>query len=206
MVMSRVLRSSLALFCVLVGLAVLSAAPCMAADTGGDAGGKLLDVDWKAMLTTVAVFALLLFVLSKTAWKPILNGLKQREETIQKALDDAKEANEKARQLITDYEQKLETAKDEAAAIADEARRDAQTIRSQIEEDGRKTAAETVARAKVEIEQIAAKARESVVNEAAGLATAAAAKIVKGRLSDDDHAALVSDVVADFAAKHRKDA
>lgn len=190
---------TLLVFSTLVLLGIVCATPAFAADAG--AKKTLLDIDLYALVASIIVFLVLLVVLSKTAWKPILKGLKTREETIQSALDEAKAANEQARDLIKQYEEKLDAAREEASAIADEARRDAQDIKAQIEADARKTADETVARAKVEIEQASAKAWDGIVRDAASIATEAAGRIVSGKLSPEGHAEIVAGVVSDFSAK-----
>ena len=185
----------------LLGLAWATALPAWAADAADGKKPGLLDVDIYTMATAVVVFIVLLLVLSKFAWRPILDGLRKREETIQNALDEAKAANEKARELIAQYETKLDAAREEAQAIAEEARRDAQDIKAQIETDARKAADETVARAKVEIEQASAKAWDQIVRDAASIASEAAGRIVSGKLSPEGHAEIVAGVVSDFAAR-----
>lgn len=188
------------LLATVVVIGVACATPAFAAEAG-EKKPTLLDFDMYALIASIIVFVVLLVVLSKFAWKPILAGLEKREATIQGALDEAKSANEQARDLIAQYESKLEAARQEAAAIAEEARRDAQDIRAQIEADARKTADETVARAKVEIEQASAKAWDQVVRDAASIATEAASRIVSGKLSPEGHAEVVAGVVSDFASK-----
>ncbi len=182
-------------------LLVTCVAPAFAADAADGKKPTLLDIDMYALIASIIVFVVLLVVLSKTAWKPILAGLKQREDTIQGALDEAKAANEQARDLIAQYESKLEAARQEAAAIADEARRDAQDIKAQIEATARKNADETVARAKVEIDQAAAKAWDGIVRDAASIATEAPGRIVAGKPSPEGHPAIGSGVVSDFAKR-----
>jgi F-type H+-transporting ATPase subunit b len=175
---------------------LLAAPAAWAAEGGGQS--DLLDFDLVTALATIVVFVVLLVVLTAFAWKPILKGLQAREATIQKALDDAAKAHEQAKALIADYERRIENARQEAQSIFDEARRDAQDIRRQIEEDGRKRADETVERSRREVEQLHAKAWERLVRDAAAVATEAASRIVKRELTPESHAALVADVVREF--------
>lgn len=183
-------------------LAALCASPAFAGETAEAEGGgadALMNVDILTAIISIVVFLILLLVLSKTAWKPILGALKQREETIAKALDDAKAANEKAQETIRLYEAKLQTAKDEALEIADEARKDAAEIRARLQADAKAEADDIVARAKRDIEQQTAKAWDLIVRDAAGVATEAAQRIIGKELTDEGHAALVADVVSQFA-------
>ena len=193
---SRALRVLAVLGLTLV-LFAAAATPAFAADDGEKPG--LLDINWWEVGITIAVFVILLIVLSKTAWGPILGALKKREETISKALDDAKAANEAAQAKIAEYDARLQTAKEEALAIAEEAKKDAEDIRARIRDEAQQEASDTVARAKREIEQASAKAWDGVVRDAASMSTMAAERIIGKQLDDAGHAALVAQVVAEFA-------
>lgn len=173
------------------------ASPAWAAEEGGGLqwGDQL---DWRTILTSIGVFLLLLVVLAKTAWKPILEGLQKREETIKKALDDAEAAHQKAKALITEYEGKIDQAREEAQSIFDEARRDAEDIRGQIEAEAKVRADETIERASREIDQHMTKAWDGLVRDAASIATQAAGKIIGAQLDEQGHANLVAGVVRDF--------
>jgi F-type H+-transporting ATPase subunit b len=185
-----------ALFALAIFLTLSCAAPAWAAEARSlDLGEQL---NWWSIGTSIAIFLLVLVVLAKTAWKPILNGLQKREETIKKALDDAKAAHEQAKALITEYEAKIDKAREEAQAIFDETRRDAQEIRAGIEEDARKSAEETIARSAREIEQQHAKAWDKLVREAAAIAGEAAKRIIQKELSPEGHAEIVASVVSEF--------
>ena len=190
---------------ILLLLVSAGAAPAWASEGAEKAQLDLGEqLNWPSVITSIVVFLVLLWVLSKVAWKPILEGLHQREETIKKALDDAAAANEQAKALILEYEAKLETAREEGKAILEETRRDAQDLRAQIEADASQKADETVDRAKREIEQITAKAWDGLVRDAASVATQAASQIIQKALSPEGHAEIVSGVVADLAARRAR--
>ncbi len=192
---------TLFIFAVLLVLFGAIASPAFAGEAGANEDPLGLEdmLDYKTILVSIVVFGLLLIVLSKTAWRPILDGLQQREATIKKALDDAEAAHAKAKALIAEYEGKIDGAREESQAIFDEARRDAGDISAQIEEDARTRADETVERAKREINQLTTKAWDGLVRDAAALATEAAGKIIEQELSADGHAALVAGVVSKFS-------
>src|SRR5207302_5294192 len=75
---------------------------------------------------TVVVFLVLVFVLSRFAWKPMLAGLKQREDSIRGALAEAAKAREEAHALRTQLQQEMGQAHEKVRAIIEEAKRDAQ--------------------------------------------------------------------------------
>lgn len=185
-------------------LTVVTALPAWAADAEEGGLDLAAQLSWPTIIVSITVFVILLIVLSKTAWKPILAGLQKREETIKQALDDAQDAHEKAKALIAEYESKIDQARDEGQAILEEARKDGQDLRAQIEDDAGKRADETVERSKREVEQVFAKAWESLVKDAADVATQAASQIIEQQLTPEGHAAIVSGVVNELASRPRR--
>jgi F-type H+-transporting ATPase subunit b len=185
----------------LLGLALV-ASPALAAEAGEEP--SLLAVDIPTVVTAIVTFVVLLIVLAKTAWKPILQGLQKREDTIRKALDEAAAASERAKALVLEYEQKIAHARDEARAIAEEAKRDADTVKRSIEETAQRTAEETRERAQREIAQARDKAYEEILRDVAFIATEAAGRIVRERLDAAAHTRLVDEVVAEFRTDRKR--
>jgi F-type H+-transporting ATPase subunit b len=87
-------------------------------------------------------FSLVLFLLAKYAWKPIMKGIHQREDTIEKALEAANEAKKEMLKLKAGNEQLLREAKDERDALMREARK----LKDGILDEARAKAAEESAR------------------------------------------------------------
>lgn len=99
-------------------------------------------------------FLLLVFILGKFAWKPILRSLKERETSIHEALNAANQAREEMKQLKAGNEELLHEAKNERDAILNEARK----IKDKIVEEARQKASEEAAR-------IVSSAKDSIHNE-----------------------------------------
>jgi F-type H+-transporting ATPase subunit b len=99
-------------------------------------------------------FSLLLWILAKFAWKPIMKGLKERENTIADALNEANKAREEMKQLKFSNEQLLKEAKEERDIIL----RDARKVKESVIENARIKANE-------EANRIIENARESINNE-----------------------------------------
>lgn len=188
-------------------LLALCALPAWASAEGPEAAHGhekgLLDIDMLEAAVAIAVFVVVLLVLTKFAWRPILDGLKTREATIQKAVDDAQAASARAEAVVKQYEGKLAAAADEGRAILEEARRDAQALKASIEADAKRSVEEGTARAVREIDQARAAAWDTLVRDAARLTTDAAARIIKKTLDAQGHAALVDEVVAEVAQARR---
>uniref|UniRef100_UPI004047FA9C F0F1 ATP synthase subunit B family protein n=1 Tax=Roseivirga sp. TaxID=1964215 RepID=UPI004047FA9C len=91
---------------------------------------ELLLPDTGLLIFQVLAFTILLFVLGKFAWKPILSGLKEREQTIESALLSAEQAKNEMQALQADNQKLLAEARAERDALLKEAIAVANTIRA----------------------------------------------------------------------------
>ena len=103
-------------------------------------------------LWTLLIFVLVLVILGKFAWGPILKTLQARESFIHEALAKAKADRDEAEARLKEYEERLATARAEATAIVEEGRRDAEVVKRKIEEDAKHEADKMIERAKREIQ------------------------------------------------------
>ena len=172
------------------------------AEHGGDKGpfdeapNRILDL----AIWTVVVFLVLLAVLGKFAWKPMLAGLQQREDNIRSALAEAQAAREEAKAIRADLQKQLASANEQVRAILDEGRRAAQQLR---ESEMAKTAAEIQAerdRLHREIEMQTNQAIQRIWNQAAELATLISAKALGRGITETGHRKLIDEALADIKA------
>src|SRR5436305_443733 len=121
-----------ALFAV-AGVAAMTmmAVPALAAEEGGEAP-SLFAGDLGNSVWTLLIFVIVLIVLGKFAWGPILNTLQTRESFIREALEKAKHDRESAEARLKEYEQKLAAARAGATAIVEEGRRDADVVKRRV--------------------------------------------------------------------------
>ena len=150
---------------------------------------------------TAVVFVILLLVLWKFAWGPISTALDNREQAMALQISEAAENNEQAKELLTQYGEKLYKAKDEVHAILDQARRDAEGVGQEIVEAAKKDAKAEHQRAVREIDTATGAALKELAEKSATMAVELAGKIVGTELRAADHAKLVEQTVAQFAAK-----
>src|ERR1700733_8280843 len=120
-------------------------------------------------LWTLVIFVIVVVVLGKFAWGPILGLLQQREEFIHKSLADAKHDRDEAEARLKEYTTQLQAARGEAAALIDQARRDAERLRGEIREKARAEAERAVANAQRQIELETSRALEQIRHEAGDL-------------------------------------
>jgi F-type H+-transporting ATPase subunit b len=131
------------------------------------------------------VFVGLFLFLAKFAWKPILSSLKERESSIQHALDSAERAKQEILLLKSDNEKLLKEAREERERIMREAREAANRMKEEAQLDAKKAADKIVqdARAAINIEKAAA--LKEVKVQVAMFSLEIAEKLMKKNLSDD---------------------
>lgn len=131
-------------------------------------------------------FGILMFILAKFAWKPILNMLKEREHTIQDSLDMAKKAREEMSQLKSGHEQLIADARAERDVILKEARTVKEQVIGEAKERAQFEANEIIARAKEEINNQKMSAITELQNNVAKMSVDIAEKIIRHELSSDE--------------------
>jgi len=131
------------------------------------------------------VFLGLFFILAKFAWKPILGSLKEREESIQTALDQAEKAKMEMASLKSDNEKLLKETREERDKIL----RDARTASSRLQEEAqvtaKKTAYKIIEDAKSVINTEKQAALRDVKAQVAQFSLEIAEKLIKKNLADD---------------------
>ncbi len=164
---------------------------------------ELLHWDFGTALWTIFVFIILLTILRLTAWKPILSGLNQREEFIRNSLADAKREREEAERLLSDYTARLEKASEEAGAVVEEARRDAEETRKRIHAEAKSEGEAMVDRAKREIALARDEAVRQLHEQTIMLATNVAAKMIHKEMNPADHRELLNESLEELGALDR---
>ena len=147
-------------------------------------------------LWSFAVFVLLMLLLTKFAWKPIMEGLEKREQGIADTIAATHRAHDDARQMLASYERRLAEASDEVRGLLEEARRDAEATKQAIVTEARKAADEEQARAKREIGLATDDALSKIAEQAGALAVDVAGKFLRQKLSAGDQQQLIRDSVA----------
>lgn len=154
--------------------------------------------DYVTMGVTLVVFVALLAILYKFAWGPILAGLKKREETIFAARDEAIRVKAEAVELRTKLQAEFAAANDQIRGLLDEARRDADALKTTEREAGIKEAQAERERAKREIETAKQQALQDIRVQAVKLAAILASKAVQRSVTIEDHERLVAESLAEL--------
>lgn len=144
-------------------------------------------------LVTLVIFGIVVYVLGTRAWPPLLAALNEREKTIRSSIENARREREESAKLLAQYQVQLDKARQEATAIVEEGRRDAEVVRRKLNDDARREADETIARAKREIQLATDAAIKELYDKTADLAVQVAGGIIRKELKADDHRALVKE-------------
>ncbi len=160
------------------------------------AAGGLTDMNPGLTLWTGITFLVLLLVLSKFAWGPIVKMLNDRERTIRDAIESAKKERAEAERLLAAQKDALARAQREAADLARKNQQEVEALRQELTARARKEADELVAHARQQIAEEISKARTELKAQVADLAIDAAAKLVKANLDDKAQRKLVEEYIA----------
>jgi F-type H+-transporting ATPase subunit b len=181
---------------------ILSANVLMAAEEGASER-NIFNSDVGNFIFTLIIFGLVVYFLGKFAWKPLLNVLNEREETIRSALVTAKQERQAAEHLLHEYQAQLDKAREEATALVAEGRKDAEAVRQHLKEEAQKESEQIITRARREIQLATDSARKELHDEASELAVRVAGRIIRKELSAADHQALVAESLKEMLATGR---
>ncbi len=147
---------------------------------------------------TFVIFIGLLFVLGRYAWKPLMDGLNQRETFIADKISAAARAQDKAEANLRQYEQKLESVHDEANAILAEARKDGVAAKEKIVAEAQAEARRQREKALSDIKAARDQAVRELAEKSADSAVSLASSIVGRSLDKGDHSRLIEDSIKRF--------
>ena len=145
----------------------------------------MLNISLGTIIWTTVSFLIVLLILKKMAWKPILEGLKKREESIAGALRTAEEAKEEMAALKASNEELLTKARAERDTMLKEAREAKDAIIAEAKSNAKLEGDKMVAQAKETIKMEKVAAMNELKKQVAALSIEVAEKIVKEKLSED---------------------
>lgn len=157
---------------------VTAVTPGLLSAAEGEGTTPLFTVNLGTTVWTTLVFFLLLGILWKFAWGPILAAVDAREKAIQSALDEAARQNQDAARLLEEHRRQLADARRQASDLLAEGKAAGEKVRKEIEEKARAEGQAMVERAKHEIERERDAALDALRRESVDLALAAASRLM----------------------------
>ena len=151
----------------------------------------LLSPNGGLMFWTIVIFVLLLIVLSRFAFKPMLAAVEARERALQAAIDDARRDREEAARVLAEHRAQLEQARNEAQKLIADGRATADKLRTDLLEQTKAQQQEMLERARRDIDTEKTNAIAALRREAVDLAIAGAGKVIERNLDTDANRKLV---------------
>jgi F-type H+-transporting ATPase subunit b len=168
--------------------------------SGGEEG-NLISFDWSLIVQGVN-FLLLIVLLTKLLYRPLLAKMNERTQAIQKSLDEAQQARAEAQKEREEFASKIQAAHAEAQGIRAAALKDAADEQRRLVEAARAEAGRLVASARQEMEQDVRRARQELRQEVADLAISVSERLIRKSLNDADHRRVVDDAIARMGQKN----
>jgi F-type H+-transporting ATPase subunit b len=156
----------------------------------------LLKLDPGLLLWTIITFIVLVLILWKTAWKPIVASLDSRAEKLRGDIENAEKARLEAEAILHKNKEILDNAKNETAKIIADGKAGAEKIRAEIIAKAGQEAKEIAERSKQEINTAKEKALSELKLEIVNIATDIASKIIVKNLKPEDQEAIVKDALS----------
>jgi F-type H+-transporting ATPase subunit b len=161
----------------------------------------LVQPDPGLYIWTIATFLLLLGLLARFAWRPLLDALERRQQSIVKSLEDARQAKKELEQINAESARIVNAARAEAEAIVARTRADAVRFGEDLKKKARADAEQIVKNAEREIEQQTARAVERIRHESIDLSVAIASKILQRNVSSADTDRLMEETFREIQAR-----
>jgi len=179
-----------------LAISAAAAAPAFAQEAGEATKVDLLSPSYGLMAWTLAIFVVLMFILSKFAFGPITKAVEARERALEEAIEGAKRDREEAQRVLAEHRQQLEGARSEAQKIIADARAAGERVRADLTEQARREQQEMTERARREIENEKARAIMELRREAVDLAIAGASRVIDRNLDQAANRQLVESFLA----------
>ncbi len=161
-------------------------------------GGKkdtLLSVEPGLMIWTILIFVILVIILKKYAWGPLLKSLHDREQGIKDSVEKAEYLKQEAEKILEQNKKLLASADEESRKILNESKQLADKVRNDLLTRANEDAQKVIQQAKAEIEREKVAALNELKDEVASLAVQAAGKIIDENLDQNKQKKIIDDFI-----------
>jgi len=162
----------------------------------------LVQPDPGLYIWSIIIFLVLLFLLMKFAWKPLLAMLEKREDNIRKSLLDAEKARDELTNVKEDTKKLLDKARTESQAIVAAGKKNAERMKDEIIDKAQSKSDSLLVEAKKQIEIEKDRAIADVKAEVVNLSMEVAEKLIKKNLSKEDNLKLINESLNNINPKN----
>lgn len=156
---------------------------------------QVLSIQPGSVLWTIATFLVVAWLIGKFGWKPILSGLKAREDSIRRDLETARAERERSSALLAEYEAAIANTKKESAEIIQKAQESAGQVLETARAESKELSLRMIERAKTEIERDSETARLELKKYVADLTARAASRLIQRTVDPKEHEQLILDAL-----------
>lgn len=158
-----------------------------------------LGIDWKLILAQIVNFGIVLFILYKFAYKPVLAMLDKRRHMIEKSVNDAKKSEEMLKEIEDMKDRALANVKEKTAEMMDQAAKEAARMKQEVLAEAAMEAKKTSDKAKAEIEAQKNAMVKEAKTEITKIVVFATAKILEKEFSEKDQERLMDDAAKEIS-------
>ena len=169
-----------------VKLSVLSEGLVVAAAQG---------ITWGDALYQLLAFLVLMWLLKKFAWGPLMNVMKKREEHVANEIDQAEKARKEAEELLAQHQQMVKEARQQSQEFIEQAKLQGETQKEEIISAARQEAERLKESARLEIQQERENAVKALREQVASLSVLIASKVIEKELDEKDQEALIQEYI-----------
>ncbi len=155
----------------------------------------LIQPDPGLFIWTIVTFLVLLALLAKFAWRPLLQALESRQERIRKSLEDAERARQELERLQQESAKIMQQARIEAESIVTQTRADAERLREELKQKAKDEADNILRNAQQQIQLQTRQAIQQIRHEVADIAVLLASKLIERNIAKEDNARLIDDTL-----------
>jgi F-type H+-transporting ATPase subunit b len=155
----------------------------------------LVQPDPGLFLWTILTFLVLVTLLAKFAWRPLLQALDSRQELIRKSLDDAQQAKQELERLQHESAQIIRQARIDAEAVVAQSRSDAAKLGEEMRQKAKAEADGIIRNAERQIQLETQRALQQIRHEAVDLSVMIASKILRRNLTKEDNEKLIEEAL-----------
>ncbi len=156
---------------------------------------NIFSLDPGLFIWSMVTFLILVALLYKFAFNPLMRMQKARQDQIHQSIVEAEKLRDEAQELLVSYKQQLSAAREEAASIVDRARKAGESTKAEVLEEARVQAEATLAKARQQIERDTNQALQRIREEVADLTIAATEKVARTSLSQEDQLRLIQEAI-----------
>ena len=152
---------------------------------------NLIEVNPGLVIWTVITFIILMIVLKKVAWKPILTALGQRETAIRESLEKAEKAQEEAQKVLEENKANISKAEEESKKIIEQSRAFAQKLKDQMLQESKEQSQKMIKDAQDEIDRKREASFEELKSQVAEIAVNAAEKLLREKMNKEENKKII---------------